>query len=150
MQTSVFLSTLALPTIEIGKCAFSNFLPEVSHHQSVISQPLSQCWLIGSIKHHSNDVIMSAMVSQITVVSIVCSTVRSGTDQRNTKAPRHWPLLGELVTGGFPSQRASNTECFHVMTSSCSTGVFRYPILFQTCVQLEKSTLFYWNMYAAL
>ena len=29
----------------------------------------------------------------------------------NMKPPRHWPLWGEpLVTGGFPSQRASNAE----------------------------------------
>ena len=31
---------------------------------------------------HNNDVIMSAMASQITPVSIVCSTVCSGTDKR--------------------------------------------------------------------
>ena len=41
------------------------------------------------------DVIMSAMASQIPCVSIVCSTVCSGADQRNIKSPRHRPLWGE-------------------------------------------------------
>ena len=41
------------------------------------------------------DVTMSAMASQITGVSIVCSAVCSGADQDNIKAPRHWPLWGE-------------------------------------------------------
>ena len=35
--------------------------------------------------------------------------------KQNIKAPRHWPLwgefcIGDLVTGGFPSQRASDAE----------------------------------------
>ena len=43
-----------------------------------------------------NDVLMSAMASQITSVSIICSTtVCSGVDQRKHKASRHWPLWGE-------------------------------------------------------
>ena len=51
------------------------------------------------------------MASQITCVSIVYSTVCSGTDQRNIKAARHWPLWLES-TGDwwFSSQRASNVE----------------------------------------
>ena len=46
---------------------------------------------------------MNAVASQITGVSIVCSTVCSDADQRNIKAPRHWFCEGNLpVTGGFP------------------------------------------------
>ena len=41
--------------------------------------------------HHYSDVIMRAMVSQISSVSMVCSTVCSGAAQKNI-APRHWPL----------------------------------------------------------
>ena len=36
--------------------------------------------------------------------------------KENIKAPRHWPLWGEFTE--FPAQRASNTEMFHLMTSS--------------------------------
>ena len=62
-----------------------------------------------------SDVMMGAMAFQITGVSIVCSTVCSGADQKETrrqdkiKTPRHWPFWGES-TGGFPSQRSSNVE----------------------------------------
>ena len=50
---------------------------------------------------HYNDVIMSAMVSQITSLTFVHSTVYSGADKTkpSNKAPRHWPLWGEF-TGG--------------------------------------------------
>ena len=50
----------------------------------------------GSWKHY-NDAIISAMTSQITSVSIVYSTVCSGIDQINIKAPCHWPLWGEFI-----------------------------------------------------
>ena len=56
---------------------------------------------------------MSAIGSEITSRMIVCSTVYSGADQRNIKAPRHWPLGGKLIgefTGEFPTQSASNSE----------------------------------------
>ena len=46
---------------------------------------------------HYNDVIMSAMASQITSLTIVHWTVYSGEDQENIKAPRYWPLWGEFT-----------------------------------------------------
>ena len=55
---------------------------------------------------HYSDVIMRAMTSQITCISIVCSTICWGADQRNFKALHN----KTPVTSGFPSQRASNTE----------------------------------------
>ena len=72
---------------------------------------------------HYNDVIMSAMASQITSLTIVYS----GADQENTKAPRHWPLWGEF-TGDreFPAQRASNVENVSIlMTSSCACEIIQ-------------------------
>ena len=54
---------------------------------------------------------ISALSSQSIGVLIVCWTVYSGADQKNIKAPRHWPLWrNPPVTGGFPSQRASNAK----------------------------------------
>ena len=46
---------------------------------------------------HYDDVTMSGMASQITSLTIVHSTVYPGADQRNIKAPRHWPLCGEFT-----------------------------------------------------
>ena len=74
----------------------------------VRSQP-ARCY--PSRMSYYNDVIMGAMASQITGLTIVCSTVCSDADQRNIKAPRHWPLWWEF-TGyrWIPAQRASNAE----------------------------------------
>ena len=46
---------------------------------------------------HYDDVIMGAIASQITSLTIVYPSVYSGADQSNIKAPRHWPLCGEFT-----------------------------------------------------
>ena len=46
---------------------------------------------------HYNNVIMSAMVSQITSLTIVYSTGYSAQIKENIKAPRHWSLWGEFT-----------------------------------------------------
>ena len=58
---------------------------------------------------------MSAMTSQITGVSIVCSTVCSGANRRKSSPSLAFVGGGggggnPPVTDGFPSQRASNME----------------------------------------
>ena len=62
----------------------------------------------GKMSTHYTDVIMGAIASQITSLTIVYSTFYSDAD-KNIKAPRHWPLCGEF-TGEFPAQMASNAE----------------------------------------
>ena len=60
---------------------------------------------------HYNDVIMSAMASQITMLRLFTQAFIQAKIKENIKAPRHWPLWGEeSVTGEFPAQRASNAE----------------------------------------
>ena len=63
---------------------------------------------------------MSAMASQITSLTIVYSSVYSGTDQRNVKTPRHWPLWGEFtVDRWIPRPKGQlRGKCFHLMASS--------------------------------
>ena len=60
---------------------------------------------------------MNAMASQIAGVSIVCSTVRPGADQRKHQSSVALAFLREIhqVTGGFPSQRTSHAD--KLMTS---------------------------------
>ena len=62
-----------------------------------------------SARWHYTDVMMTAMVSQITSLTIVYSTVYSGADKENIKAPRHWPL-GMEITDDRWRQMASNAE----------------------------------------
>ena len=59
-----------------------------------------------------SDVTMSAMTSQMTDVSIVCSTVFSGPDQRPHQSSTSLAFFvgNPPVTGGFLAQRASNVE----------------------------------------
>ena len=59
-----------------------------------------------------NDVIMGAMASQITSLTIVCSAVYSMRRSKKTSKLRvTGPLCGNSpVTGEFPAQRASNVE----------------------------------------
>ena len=59
-----------------------------------------------------NDVIMGAMASKMTSVSIAYATVCSGADQRKHQSCASLALCegNSPVTGGFPSQRASNAE----------------------------------------
>ena len=68
----------------------------------------SKLWLY---VHYSN-VIMSAVVSQITSLTIVYSIVYSGADQRKITKLRVTGLCegNSPVTGEFPAQRASNAE----------------------------------------
>ena len=49
------------------------------------------CWLV-LLSGHYCAIIMGTMASQITSLTIVYSTVYSGADQRNIKAPRHMYL----------------------------------------------------------
>ena len=65
--------------------------------------------------NHYNDVIISAMASQITSVSIVCSTVGSGRSKKTSKLRVTGLYAGNSpVTGEFPAQRASNATIFSI------------------------------------
>ena len=57
---------------------------------------------------------MSAMASQITGFSIIYSTFFQVQIKENTKAPRHWPLLGEftLMAGEIPVQGPVTRKMF--------------------------------------
>ena len=75
---------------------------------------LQQCLWSGpwyTCKHHS-DVIMSAVVSQITGFSFVCSTLLFRHKSKKTSKLRVTGLCegNPPVTGGFPSERVSNAE----------------------------------------
>ena len=87
--------------------------------------------LSGSSRSHYDDVIMSAMASQITSLTNVYSTVNSGVDQRKhqscaslafVRGIHRWPVI--------PRPKAQKRrKCFHLMTSSCwPEGFAQYGI----------------------
>ena len=98
------------------------------------------------IKYHYNDVIMSAMASPITSLTIVCSAVYSMCRSKKTSklrviglCARNSPVIGE-----FPAQKASNAENVsiwwrhHVCTILFSSGYIVVPGVFRwfgyTCI----------------
>ena len=73
------------------------------------------------VEFHYNDVIMNAMASQITSLTIVYSTVYSGADQRKHQSSaslafvwgiHRWPVRS-------PHIGSVTRKIFHLMTSSC-------------------------------
>ena len=62
---------------------------------------------------HYGDVIMSAMASQFTILTIVYSTALQVQIKENIKAPRHWLCEGNSpVTGEFPHKRPVARKMF--------------------------------------
>ena len=77
----------------------------------------SQCWIMSLsllqrsyvfLVHYSDAIMMSAMSTQITSLTIVYSTIHSGVDQKKTSKLRVIGLCEGY--GEFPAQRASNAE----------------------------------------
>ena len=74
-------------------------------HTFLISRDSNRIRLLGLAADHHDYVIMATMASQITSLMIVYWTVYSDADQpfiqtqikENIKAPRDWPLCGELT-----------------------------------------------------
>ena len=91
------------------RCFNRTVHPENYHDMEMFYGLLALCQ--GNPPAHYNDVRMSAMVSQITSLTIVYWQFIQAQIKENTKAPRQWPLCGEF-TGDFLAQRTSNTEMF--------------------------------------
>ena len=77
---------------------------ELTHTYSIFSTHHNLFW------HHYSYVIMSAMASQITSVSIVCPTLGSGAELRVTGSC----VGNSLVTSEFSAQKASNAENVYI------------------------------------
>ena len=79
------------------------------NHASLIDLVRYRRWVlkVRSLCRHYNDVIMTAMASQITGLTIVCSTVYS---RRRTREHQSSASGNSPMTGEFPAQRASNPE----------------------------------------
>ena len=83
------------------------------HEHTVIHELITKRWLIFGSLHHYGDVIMGAIASQITSLTIVYSTVYSDPDQRKhqssaslafvwgihrgpVKSPHKWPVTRKM------------------------------------------------------
>ena len=85
-------------------------------------------------KHYSG-VIMSAMASQITSLTSVCSTVYAGAYKR-----KHQSSASLALVRGIPRRKdQQHGKCFHLMTSSW--GIFNRKLWFCVAVQLRHQLL---------
>ena len=86
-------------------------------------------WQLSSlIWPHYSDVIMSAMASQITGVSIVCRTVCSGADHRKHQSSASLAFVrGSTGDRWIPLTKIQwRGKCFHLMTSSWTCWPVRW------------------------
>ena len=98
---------------------------------------------------HYGDVIMGAIASQITSLTIVYSTVYSDADQRKHQSSASLAFVRGIHRGpvNSPHKWPVTQKCFHLITSSCSfsrlgtrTGSTRY--LAWQATQWLVSTIF--------
>ena len=104
------------------------------------------------IRSHYNDVIMTSMASQITSLTIVYSTVYSGSDQRKLQSSASLARAGHSpVTGEFLAHRASKAENISIWwrhhghlnfgMSTILTIYFRFWTCVFLCFRLKLTTL---------
>ena len=95
---------------------------------------------------HYSDVIMSAMPSQITGVSIVCSTICWGTDQRKHQRSSSLAFCNDrwipLIKGQWRG------KCFHLMTSLC--GMAWLSCIWYICNEQSNIYVYMWDIYGDL
>ena len=73
---------------------------------------LTDSFKFNQVELYYSNVMVKAMASQITDVSIAYSTVRSGANQRKQQSSASLAFVrgGSPMTGEFPAQRAGNAE----------------------------------------
>ena len=106
-----------------------------------------------NFNEHYIDTIMGAMTSQITSLTIVCSTVYSRRRSKKTSKLRVTGLCARNspVTGEFPAQRTSNTETVsiwwrhHDLNQSTKTFIQNVIMIWSTksFIQTERT----WNSF---
>ena len=103
----------------------------LSYYASYLST-FNCCWsnvwfhysrLFGYFGHYYSDVIMGAMVSQITSLTIVYSTVYSGADQRKHQRSASLAFVRGIHRSpvNSPHKGQWHGKCFHFVTSSWRT-----------------------------
>ena len=90
---------------------------------------------------------MSATASQITGLT----TVYSGTDQRKSKAPRHWPLWGEFTGDRWiPRIKASNAENVSIWWRHYEIPQCTSPISHNTPFRKEMCIFMSWMVHCGM
>ena len=96
---------------------------------NLIPRPDGWSWL-DTVGIHYNDVIMGAIASQITSLTIVYSTVYSDADQRKHQGSASLAFCAgnSPATGEFPAQMASNAEKVSIWWRHHVIGSYTTPL----------------------
>ena len=94
-----------------------------------LAQHSPQLWLVAWLHQtitHYCDVIMGAIASQITSLTIVYSSVYSGADQRKHQSPVSLAFVWGIHRDRWIPRTKGQLRgrCFHLMTSSCQTIIW--------------------------
>ena len=101
------------------------FIISIREQELVMSlgkiNPIHGCYPY-SWRFHYSDVIMGAIASPITSLTIVYSTVYSGADQRKHQSSASQAFVREIhrASVNSPHKGPVTRKMFHLMTSSCS------------------------------
>ena len=105
--------------------------------------PLMPCLLVSCSSTHYNDIMMGAMPSQITSLTIVFSTVYLDTDQRKHQSSTSLAFVRGIHQKpvNSPHKWPVTRKCFHLMTSSwdtlfCLFGFLLFVFCFCFCFVL--------------
>ena len=93
---------------------------------------------------HYDGVIIGEIASQITSLTIVCSTVYSDADQRKHQSSASLAFAWGIHRGpvNSPHKWAVTRKNFHLMTSSCKSNFWSTRTLWTLCYQKDQKNIF--------
>ena len=143
----IVLNYITLPVLQVWRLNNSGLVQKLNQSNNEETMKDLQNWaLLGNqLVTHYDDVIMGAMASKITSLTIVYSTVYSGADQskhqsfaslafvwgihrRPVISPHKWPVtrkmfpFDDVIMRRFPPQKASTMECLSMSLPSSWIG----------------------------
>ena len=134
-RLSMFLQEFTV----LGIISQTRPIPTLIHPGIRFSENIPHLTFVTYHALHYSDVIMIAMASQITGVSIVCSTVWSDVDQRKHQSSTSPAFVREI----HESQRDSNAENVSIW---CRHHEVMYPCI--KCAEQDRhSIILFWKWY---
>ena len=120
---------------------------EISRHFYLISNPTTHLSHISDLSHYG-DVIISAMESQITSVSVVCPTVCSGVDQRKHQIPSSLAIVRGIhrspvdsLHKGPVTRKMFPFDDVIISTEKCIVGFVRLPYAISRRLMVKPTIL---------
>ena len=104
---------------------------------------------INEHRFHYDDVIMTTIASQITSLTVVCSIVYSGVDQRKHQSSASLAFVRGIHRDRWIPRKKGQLrgKCFHLMTSSCSNATSAPDHNRIDADSISLSAVYFWPMF---